>query len=118
MSTMWSPLQKKKRQTGKGDIIFSILFHFLSCKPRKPWRKNLGEKRKATARLQEYGTKQLNPTKLSTSITLHHITHSSSPTTNMMDMGLVNTSCGLIWKEGGSGESYGGPKSTKISLFK
>jgi len=65
-----------------------------------------------------YGTKQLNPTKLSTSITLHHITHSSSPTTNMMDMGLVNTSCGLIWKEGGSGESYGGPKSTKISLFK
>jgi len=39
------PLNKKKTN-GKGDIIFSNLFHFLSCKPRKPWRKNLGEKKK------------------------------------------------------------------------
>jgi len=64
-----------------------------------------------------YGTKQLNSTKLLTSITLPHITQSLPTTTNMMDMGLVNTFCGVIWKEGGSGESYGGPKSGKISLF-
>jgi len=67
-------------------------------------------------REQKYGTPLLNPTKLWTTITPHPLLQTTDLPTNIADMDLVNTTCGVDCKQGSPGRCDGGSKSENFSF--